>query len=232
MDKRKAVVLLSGGLDSATVLAMAVAEGYECYALTLRYGQRHGLETEAASRIARRLGAVECRQVDIDLSAFGGSVLTDPAAEVPKEAPDLGAAGRVPATYVPARNLVFLSVALSWAEALGAFDIFIGANCVDYAGYPDCRPRFIEAFEKAANLAAAAAAVGGGRYRVRAPVIGMTKGQIIRTGLQLGVDYSMTVSCYDPGPSGRACGRCDSCRLRLKGFKEVGIEDPVQYQVD
>jgi 7-cyano-7-deazaguanine synthase len=227
-DKR-AVVLLSGGLDSATTLAMARSEDFQCYALTFKYGQRHQREVEAAKKIAASLGVVEHRIIEIDLAAFGGSALTDSAMHVPKDRADLGDTAKIPSTYVPARNTVFLSYALAWAEVLGAFDIFIGVNATDYSGYPDCRAEFIAAFEKTANLATAAAVEGKGRYRIHTPVIAMTKGEIIRTGTKLGVNYSLTHSCYDPGEQGRSCGGCDSCRLRLKGFAEAGLKDPVDY---
>jgi len=222
------VVLLSGGLDSATTLAIARSQGFACRALSFDYGQRHRSELEAAKKVASALGAVEHRVVRIDLSAAGGfgrSALTDEMA-VPKDRTD---DGRIPETYVPARNTVFLSVALAFAEVLGAFDIFIGVNAVDYSGYPDCRPEFIEAFEKLANVATAAAAEGRGRFGIHAPLIDMTKAQIIRTGLDLGVDYSLTHSCYDPAPDGPACGRCDACRVRLAGFRAAGAEDPARY---
>jgi len=224
-----AIVLLSGGLDSATTLAIARREGYACHALTFRYGQRHSREIDAAGRVARSLGAVEHRLIDIDLGALGGSALTDAQIEVPKDRPDLGDSAGIPITYVPARNTVFLSYALAWAEVLGAFDLFIGVNSTDYSGYPDCRAEFIAAFEAMANLATAAAVQGKGRYHVHTPIIHMTKAQIIQTGMRLGVDYSLTHSCYDPDPQGRSCGRCDSCRLRLKGFAEAGLTDPIPY---
>ena len=229
MAGKRAVVLLSGGLDSATTLAIAGSEGFGCHALTFRYGQRHGREVEAAGRVAASLGVVEHRVVDIDLAAFGGSALTNPAAEVPKDRIELGDPAQIPATYVPARNTIFLSYALAWAEALGAFDIFIGVNATDYSGYPDCRPEFIAAFERTANLATAAGVEGTDRFRIHAPIIKMSKAQIILTGTRLGVDYSLTHSCYDPDERGRSCGRCDSCRLRLKGFAEAGLEDTIQY---
>jgi 7-cyano-7-deazaguanine synthase len=227
-DKR-AVVLLSGGLDSATTLAIARSESFQCYALTFKYGQRHHREVEAAKKIARSLGVVEHRVIEIDLAVFGGSALTDSAIEVPKDRARLRDTSEIPPTYVPARNTIFLSYALAWAEVLGAFDIFIGVNAVDYSGYPDCRPGFVAAFEKTANLATAAAVEGKGRYRIRTPVINMTKGEIIRAGTSLGVDYSLTHSCYDPDQRGRSCGRCDACQLRLKGFAEAGIKDPIEY---
>jgi 7-cyano-7-deazaguanine synthase len=221
---KKAVVLVSGGLDSATVLAMARAQGYACYALSFDYGQRHNAELEAAGRVARAGGAVEHRIVRLDLSAIGGSALTDEAIAVP-ETPEAG----IPVTYVPARNTVFLSVALGWAEVLDAHDIFIGVNAVDYSGYPDCRPAFVEAFERLANLATKAGVEGDG-FRVQAPLIEMTKAEIIRRGVELGVDYAQTVTCYQADAEGRACGRCDACRLRAQGFAEAGMSDPTPYQ--
>jgi 7-cyano-7-deazaguanine synthase len=227
---KNAVVLLSGGLDSATTLAMARSEGFRCCALTFRYGQRHTREVRAARKVAHALGAVEHRIVSIDLAGFGGSALTDSTIEVPKDRPDLGREDGVPVTYVPARNTIFLSYALAWAEVLDAFDIFIGVNATDYSGYPDCRPEFITAFKKMANLATAAAVEGRDRYRIHTPIMYMTKAQIIRTGIRLGVDYSLTHSCYDPDSRGRSCGRCDSCRLRLKGFAVAGLDDPLEYQ--
>jgi 7-cyano-7-deazaguanine synthase len=226
---KKAVVLLSGGLDSATTLAIARSEGFQCYALTFKYGQRHGREIEAAKKVADSLEVIEHRCVDIDLAQFGGSALTDPAISVPKDRVDLDKPGLIPPTYVPARNTVFLSYALAWAEVLGAFDIFIGVNAVDYSGYPDCRGEFIRAFEKTANLATAAAIEKKGKYKIHTPIINMTKSEIILTGTKLGVAYSLTHSCYDPDESGRSCGRCDSCRLRLKGFAEAGLKDPIKY---
>jgi 7-cyano-7-deazaguanine synthase len=228
---KKAVILLSGGLDSATTVAIARSEGFACYALTFAYGQRHRREVEAAKKIAASLEAAEHRIIDIDLAAFGGSALTDPAIDVPKDRPDLGDLDEIPATYVPARNTIFLSYALAWAEVLGAFDIFIGVNSTDYSGYPDCRAEFIDAFEQTANLATAAAVEGHGRYRIHTPIINMTKAQIILAGTKLGVDYSLTHSCYDPDARGRSCGRCDSCRLRLKGFAQAGLKDPVEYRI-
>ncbi|RMF44899.1 MAG: 7-cyano-7-deazaguanine synthase QueC [Deltaproteobacteria bacterium] len=223
--KKKAVVLYSGGLDSTTCLAIARSEGFEPYALSFRYGQRHTVELDKASRYAPLVGAAEHRIVDIDLRAFGGSALTADI-EVPKDRPidDV-----IPVTYVPARNTIFLSFALAWAEVLGAFDIYIGVNALDYSGYPDCRPEYIKAWEQLANLATAAAVEGQGRYRIHAPLLHLSKADIIRRGLGLGVDYGLTHSCYDPDPSGRACGRCDSCQLRLKGFAEAGAGDPVEY---
>lgn len=227
---KKAVVLLSGGVDSATTLAIARSQGFACFALTFKYGQRHQQEIESAKRIADSLGAIEHRIIDIDLAGFGGSALTDPIIEVPKDRPDLGNLGQIPPTYVPARNTIFLSYALAWAEVLGAFDIFIGVNTTDYSGYPDCRAEFIAAFEKVANLATAAAVQGKGRYHIHTPIINMSKAQIILAGTKLGVDYSLTHSCYDPDAHGRSCGRCDACRLRLKGFAEAGLKDPVEYR--
>ena len=227
----KAVVLLSGGLDSATTLAVALDEGFQLFALTFSYGQRHHCEIEAAKKIAASLAVIEHRVVDIDLAALGGSAITDPGVKVPKDRPNLVNPDKIPPTYVPARNTIFLSYALAWAEVLGAFDIFIGVNSTDYSGYPDCRAEFIAAFEKLANLATATSIEGGGRYRIHTPVIDMTKAQIILTGKKLGVDYSLTHSCYDPDEQGTACGRCDSCRLRLKGFAEAGLKDPIEYKV-
>jgi len=229
--EKRAVVLLSGGLDSATTLAIARSEGFQCYALTCQYGQRHKREIEAAKKIASSLGTAEHRIIDIDLSGFGGSALTDSTIDIPKDRAELGNSSRTPTTYVPARNTIFLSYALAWAEVLGAFDIFIGVNQTDYSGYPDCRAEFIAAFEKTANLATAAAVEGKGRYHIHTPIIDMTKAQIILTGTKLGVDYSLTHSCYDPGEQGRSCGRCDSCRLRLKGFAEAGLKDPIEYRI-
>jgi len=227
--RKKAVILVSGGLDSATTLGLAHQMGFDCYGLTFRYGQRHQIEIAAAKRVAKSLGAVQHRIVGIDLAQFGGSALTDSAISVPKDRGDLGVEGEIPVTYVPARNLVFLSFALAWAEVLGAFDIFIGVNALDYSGYPDCRSEFIKAFEKTANLATAAATQGKGIYKIHTPIIEMTKAQIIQKGTQLGVDYSLTHSCYDPDETGCACGRCDSCRLRLKGFADAGQKDPIEY---
>ena len=231
MTDEKAVILLSGGLDSATTLAIAGDEGFECYALTFRYGQRHKREIEAAKKIAGSMATIEHRIVDIDLAQFGGSALTDSAIEIPKDRTDLDKHDRIPPTYVPARNTIFLSYALAWAEVLGAFDIFIGVNITDYSGYPDCRSEFIAAFEKTANLATAAAIQNKNRYHIHTPIINMTKAEIIRTGTKLGVDFTMTHSCYDPDHQGKSCGRCDSCRLRLKAFTEAGLNDPIDYQI-
>lgn len=229
VDKKRAVVLLSGGLDSATTLAMAREAGFECYALSFRYGQRHAVEIAAAGRVARALGAREHRLVEVDLGQFGGSALTDAAIAVPKDRGQIGSEEPIPVTYVPARNLVFLSYAVAWAEVLGAFDVFIGVNATDYSGYPDCRLAFVEAFERTANLATAAAVEGRGVFRIHTPIMEMTKAEIIREGTRLGVDYGLTHSCYDPDAAGRPCGRCDSCRLRLKGFAEAELTDPLEY---
>ncbi|MHC4535405.1 MAG: 7-cyano-7-deazaguanine synthase QueC [Planctomycetota bacterium] len=231
MTDTKAVILLSGGLDSATTFAIARDEGFDCYALTFRYGQRHNREIEAAKKVADSLGAVEHRIVDFDLAQFGGSALTDSTIEVPKDRADLDSHDQIPPTYVPARNTIFLSYALAWAEVLGAFDIFIGVNTTDYSGYPDCRGEFIAAFEKTANLATAAAIQNKNRYHIHTPIITMTKAEIIRTGTKLGVDFAMTHSCYDPDQQGKSCGRCDSCRLRLKGFAEADLNDPIEYKI-
>lgn len=229
---RAAVVLLSGGLDSATTLAIAHAEGFVPYALSFAYGQRHASELEAARAVAAQIGAAQHVIATIDLRAFGGSALTADL-PVPKQSGETATRGEgVPITYVPARNTIFLSFALGWAEVLGADDIFIGVNAVDYSGYPDCRPAFIEAFETVANLATRAGTEAGRRIRVHAPLIAMTKAEIITRGLALGVDYRLTRSCYDPGEDGRACGACDSCHLRLKGFRDAGLEDLVPYRVD
>ena len=227
-SRKKAVVLLSGGLDSSTALAVARSEEYSLYAISFRYGQRHLLELESAGRIAAVLGVEKHLIVDFDLRAIGGSALTD-RLEVPKQRAVDEIASGIPVTYVPARNTIFLSFALAWAEVLGADDIFIGVNALDYSGYPDCRPEYIEAFERLAKLATKAGVEGHMRLRIHAPLIAMTKSEIIRTGLQLGVDYSLTHSCYDPGAGGIACGLCDSCLLRLKGFDEAGVRDPLSY---
>lgn len=221
----KAVVLVSGGLDSATVLAMARERGFACYALSLDYGQRHAAELTAAQRVAAALGAIEHKIIALDLSQIGGSALTDSRIAVP-ETPSTG----IPVTYVPARNTVFLSLALGWAEVLGAQDIFIGVNAVDYSGYPDCRPEYIAAFERLANLATRAS-VEGTVFRINAPLIHMSKADIIRTGMRLNVDYALTVSCYAADLNGRACGRCDSCRLRAAGFAAAGVADPTPYVI-
>jgi len=221
---KKAVILYSGGLDSTTCLAIAGSEGFEPYAISFAYGQRHRLELEFAKANARPMGAKEHLVVEFDLRKMGGSALTSDIA-VPKE----GVGDYIPVTYVPARNTIFLSFALGWAEVLGAFDIFIGVNALDYSGYPDCRPEYIAAFETMANLATKAGVEGKGRFMVHTPLIRLTKAEIIGKGLSLGVDYSRTLSCYDPTPEGGACGLCDSCRLRQKGFTEAGVPDPVRY---
>ncbi len=221
---KKAVVLYSGGLDSTTCLAIARAEGFEPYAMSFAYGQRHQAELKVARDYARHMGAQEHMLVDFDLRKIGGSALTS-AIEVPKD----GVGSDIPVTYVPARNTIFLSFALGWAEVLQSFDIYIGVNALDYSGYPDCRPEYIAAFETLANLATKAAVEGAGKYRIHTPLINLTKAEIIRRGLELGVDYGKTHSCYDPTAEGLACGRCDSCRLRLKGFAEAGVQDPVAY---
>ena len=226
--KSPAVVLLSGGLDSATVLAEALAAGFEPFALSIAYGQRHAVEMEAARRVARSMNVRRHIELTIDLRAFGGSALTADV-EVPKDRESAAMADEIPITYVPARNTVFLSMALAWAETLGAFDLFVGVNCVDYSGYPDCRPEFLRAFEDLANLATKAGVEGTGRFRVHAPLLTMTKEQIIQRGLDLGVDYGLTHSCYDPTPEGLSCGRCDACRLRLAAFERLGMADPVAY---
>ena len=222
---QRAVVLVSGGLDSATCLAIARTEGYACHALSFAYGQRHTAELDAAARVTAALGAAEHRVMQIDLAAFGGSALTDPAIPVPEE-PSHG----VPVTYVPARNTVFLSYALAWSEILGAHDIFIGVNAIDYSGYPDCRPEYIAAFERMANLATRSGTEGREPLFIRTPLIQLSKAEIIRQGRTLGVDYSLTVSCYQADDEGRACGRCDACRIRRAGFDAAQIEDPTRYR--
>ena len=224
---KRAVVLLSGGLDSTTTLATAIAEGYETYALSFDYGQRHKIEIDAARRIARALDAKEHLVAKIDMRIFGGSALTDDV-DVPKKRSATEIGHGIPITYVPARNTIFLSYALALAEVISSTDIFIGANAIDYSGYPDCRPEFIAAFETLANLATKAG-VEGARFRIHAPLIKFSKAEIIRKALELDVDLSLTHSCYDPSPAGLACGECDSCLLRLKGFREAGVEDPIRY---
>jgi len=221
---KKAVVLYSGGLDSATCLAMAADMGFEPYAISFSYGQRHSFELDVAKANAKRMGAVEHLMVEFDLRLMGGSALTADI-DVPKQ----GLGSDIPVTYVPARNTIFLSFALGWAEVLGACDIFIGVNALDYSGYPDCRPEYIAAFETMANLATKAGVEGTGAFHIRSPLISMTKAQIIAAGVALGVDYGLTHSCYDPSPAGLSCGLCDSCRLRLKGFAEAGLQDPLTY---
>lgn len=228
-ENKKSVVLVSGGLDSSVTLAISLADGFEAHALSFRYGQRHGLESEKASLVARHLGASSHRFVDLDVSLFGGSALTSDI-QVPKDGPVSGES-KIPVTYVPARNTVFLSMALAYAESMGAYDIYIGVSSVDYSGYPDCRPEFIAQFERLANLATRAAD-GGQRFCVHAPLLRMTKGQTVLEGLERGVDFSLTWSCYDPTAEGRPCGRCDSCRLRAKGFAEAGRPDPLLVGVD
>lgn len=225
----KAVLLLSGGLDSTTLLAHAVHAGFDVHAMTFRYGQRHSSEIEAARRVASRYGIRNHVIADIDLRVFGGSALTSDIA-VPKDR-DVGAASHagIPITYVPARNTIFLSFALAWAEVLEAADIFIGVNALDYSGYPDCRPEFIAAYERMANLATRGGVEGTNTIRVRTPLIDLTKAEIIRRGIELGVDFALTQSCYDPDPTGLACGHCDACQLRLKGFAEAGVRDPARY---
>jgi 7-cyano-7-deazaguanine synthase len=223
----RAVVLVSGGLDSAVTLAIAAAEGMECHALSFDYGQRHRVELEAARRVAAAQRVRDHRVASIDLRVFGGSALTDNI-EVPKNRDAMRIGASIPITYVPARNTIFLSYGLAFAEVIGARDIFIGVNAVDYSGYPDCRPQFIEAFEQLANLATRAG-VSGDRLRVRTPLVLMSKAEIVRRGAELQVDFSLTHSCYDPAPTGEACGRCDSCQLRLAGFRAAGVQDPVRY---
>jgi 7-cyano-7-deazaguanine synthase len=227
LDKRNAVVLLSGGLDSATCLAIANAEGFDCHAISFRYGQRHQYELDRAVKVAARLVAASHRIIDIDLAQFGGSALTDRAIAVPKSDTVDEIGSEIPVTYVPARNTVFLSLSLAFAEVVGARDIFIGVNALDYSGYPDCRPEFIAAFQTMANLATKASVESDSPLTIHTPLIDLTKGQIVARGLALGVDYSMTLSCYDPGPGGVSCGRCDACLLRAKGFAENGLRDPV-----
>jgi len=226
---KKAVVLLSGGLDSTTTLAVAKAQGLAVHALSVDYGQRHRVELEQAERVAQAMRVAEHRTVRLDLRAIGGSALTS-AIDVPKGRSAEDMSHGIPVTYVPARNTLLLGLALGYAETVGAFDLFIGANVLDYSGYPDCRPEFLEAFERLANLATKAGVEGTGRFRVHAPLLKMTKAEIIREGTRLGVDYSLTLSCYDPDAQGRACGNCDSCLLRKKGFEEAGVKDPTSYR--
>ena len=225
---KKAVVLSSGGVDSTTVMAIARSDDYEIYSFSFNYGQRHALELEAAKRVAKSLGAKEHLVIDIDLGKIGSSALTDDI-DVPKGREEGQMQQEIPVTYVPARNTIFLSYALAWAEVLGASEIFVGMNAIDYSGYPDCRPEYIEAFEHMANLATRAGIDGKTRIRIRAPLIHMTKAEIIRKGIALGIDYAVTHSCYDPSSEGKACGRCDSCLLRKKGFAEAGVPDPTEY---
>ena len=228
-ERRNAVVLLSGGLDSATTLAIAQSEGFAAHALTFRYGQRHAYELQAARQVAAARGVAAHRMVDIDLSQFGGSALTSGEIAVPVGRTAEEMSGGIPVTYVPARNTVFLSLALAWAEVLPAADIFLGVNAVDYSGYPDCRPEFIRAFETLANLATKAGVEGTQQFRVHAPLISLTKAEIIRRGVALQVDYALTSTCYAPDANGRACGRCDACLLRIQGFEAAGIPDPTRY---
>ncbi|HUR36758.1 MAG TPA: 7-cyano-7-deazaguanine synthase QueC [Terriglobales bacterium] len=230
MSRLPAVVLLSGGLDSTTVLAIAREQGYACHALTFRYGQRHTHEIEAAKRIAQRMAAEQHFIADIDLRMFGGSALTSDLA-VPKDRQPAEIATGIPITYVPARNTIFLSFALAWAEVLNSSDIFIGVNAIDYSGYPDCRPEYIAAFEQMANLATKAAVERKQKIKIHTPLLQLSKAYIIRAGLDLGVDYGLTLSCYDPSPAAEACGRCDACSLRLKGFAENNIPDPARYRL-
>lgn len=225
---KAAVVLLSGGVDSATTLAMARHEGFACHAITFDYGQRHRFELEAARRVAESMGVGRHVTISFDLRAIGGSALTDDI-PVPRDQDPGSMAAQIPSTYVPARNTIFLSLALGWAEVLGAFDLYIGANAIDYSGYPDCRPEYIAAYEHLANLATRAGVTGEGRFHIHAPLIEMSKADILRTGDRLGVDYALTTSCYDPADDGAACGRCDACILRRTGFEEAGIEDPTRY---
>jgi len=228
MTLPKAVVLLSGGMDSTTVAAIARREGFDVHALSVRYGQRHAVELDAAMRVAERLAIRHHVVIDLDLRAFGGSALTADQ-PVPKDTPMAEIGTRIPATYVPARNTIFLSLALAWAETLGAHDIFLGANALDYSGYPDCRPEYLEAFARMADLATRAG-VEGARLTIHTPLLHLTKAQIITRGLELGLDYGLTSTCYDPAPDGAACGRCEACLLRLRGFEEAGVTDPVRYQ--
>jgi 7-cyano-7-deazaguanine synthase len=225
---RPAVVLLSGGLDSATTLAIAKAQGFQVYALSVRYGQRHAIELDAARAVASRLGVVRHEIATLDLRMFGGSALTSDT-PVPQDRTLAEIGTGIPVTYVPARNTVFLAIALAWSEVLGATDLFIGVNVMDYSGYPDCRPEFVRAFESLANLATRAGVEGGAHFRVHTPLIHLTKAEIIRRGTELGVDYGLTLSCYAPDALGRACGHCDACALRLRGFREAGIQDPAPY---
>lgn len=228
MEKRKAVVLLSGGLDSTTVLAMATEQGFDVHALSFRYGQRHSFELEAATRIAASYGVARHVIFDVDLSRFGGSALTDDI-DVPKKRPAESMADEIPVTYVPARNTVFLSLALAWAETLGAQDIFVGVNALDYSGYPDCRPEYIQAFSQMADLATKAGVEGRQRLTIHTPLIHLSKAEIVKRGRELGVDYSLTSTCYDPASDGRPCGECDACQLRIKGFQQNGLRDPLSY---
>jgi 7-cyano-7-deazaguanine synthase len=229
MKKRvkKAVILLSGGLDSATTLAIARSRGFRCFVLTFRYGQRHSVELKAAKKIAKHLGAVQHNIIDINPAVFANSALTDKSIKVPLDR-NIDPS-KIPVTYVPARNTIFLSFALAFAESIGAFDIFIGVNAADYSGYPDCRAEYISAFEKMANLATAAAVQKKGKFKIHTPIIKMSKSQIVKVGTRLGVNYALTHSCYNPAKNGKPCGRCDSCQLRLKGFAKADLKDPLKY---
>jgi 7-cyano-7-deazaguanine synthase len=229
MTLPKAVVLLSGGMDSATTAAIAQQEGFDVHALSVRYGQRHAVELEAARRVAERLGIRRHVVIELDLRAFGGSALTSDA-PVPKDTPMAEIGGRIPPTYVPARNTIFLSLALAWAETLGARDVYLGANALDYSGYPDCRPEYFEAFARLASLATRAGTEGGERLALHTPLIALSKREIVARGVALGLDFGLTSTCYDPDPDGAACGRCEACLLRLKGFEEAGLPDPARYQ--
>jgi len=225
---RKAVVLSSGGIDSTTAMAIAKHEGFKIYSLSFFYGQRHAFELEAAQKVAEAIGVTKHLVINIDLKKIGGSSLTDDI-DVPKDRDEQAMTQGIPVTYVPARNTIFLSFALAWAEVLKSSDIFIGVNAIDYSGYPDCRPEYIDAFERMANLATKAGVEGDIKIKIKTPLIRWTKAQIIQKGIELGIDYALTHSCYDPSPQGQACGRCDSCQLRKKGFKEAGVSDPTQY---
>ena len=230
MSKPKAVVLLSGGLDSTTVLAMALSEGFEAYAMSFRYWQRHSVELKSAEEVARRLGVARHIILDVDLRGFGGSALTGDT-EIPKDRSTLDMARGIPVTYVPARNTIFLSFALAWAEVLGSNDIFVGVNALDYSGYPDCRPEYIAAYERMANLATKAGVEGAKKLKIHAPLSKLSKADIVRAGMALGVDYSITSSCYDPDPDGRPCAHCDACLLRAKGFAEAGMAHPLMLRL-